>query len=300
MFCEYLTFYSLLIIFRTDRCSLECLEKEVDDFLNYFGEKLISLIPHEFVCKGQAQFLKDTKENLKANEFVVISDFSENYSFKIQAEIQSYHWVNEQCTLHPFSIYYKIEDELKTISFVVVAESLEHNIVSVHLFQTKLFVFLRQKFGTIDKIYFFSDGCAAQYKNKKNFLNLCELKEKQGFEAEWHFFATYHGKSPCDALGGAIKRMAMRASLQREFSGHINSARKLFTFIQGSVTAINTELCTKKEHDEMAKLLKHKYDGVKTIPGTQKYHAFIPIEGTLSLNCKRMSTSGSSTKVTLR
>ena len=33
-------------------------------------------------------------------------------------------------------------------------------------------------------------------------------------EAEWHFFATSHGKSPCDGIGGTTKRLAARASLQ--------------------------------------------------------------------------------------
>lgn len=32
------------------------------------------------------------------NEFVVISDFSENYSFLVQDEIQSFHWANAKFT----------------------------------------------------------------------------------------------------------------------------------------------------------------------------------------------------------
>ena len=31
--------------------------------------------------------------------------------------------------------------------------------------------------------------------------------------AEWHFFATSHGKNACDGFGGTIKRMAAYASL---------------------------------------------------------------------------------------
>lgn len=34
-------------------------------------------------------------------------------------------------------------------------------------------------------------------------------------KAEWHFFATSHGKGPCDGLAGAMKRHAARESLQR-------------------------------------------------------------------------------------
>jgi len=64
------------------------------------------------------------------------------------------------------------------------------------------------------KILYFSDEAASQYKNCKNFLNLCHHKVDFGVDAEWHFFATSHGKGPCDGLGGTVKRLAARASLQ--------------------------------------------------------------------------------------
>jgi len=32
--------------------------------------------------------------------------------------------------------------------------------------------------------------------------------------AEWHFYATAHGKGVCDGLVGTVKRLAAKASLQ--------------------------------------------------------------------------------------
>ena len=58
------------------------------------------------------------------------------------------------------------------------------------------------------KITYFIDGCAAQFKNCKNLIKLCYHKEDFGIPAEWHFFATSHGKGPCDGVGGAVKREA--------------------------------------------------------------------------------------------
>ena len=55
------------------------------------------------------------------------------------------------------------------------------------------------------KIIYFSDGAASQYKNRKNFINLCHHEEDFGISAEWHFSATAHGKGTCDGLGGAVK-----------------------------------------------------------------------------------------------
>jgi len=68
---------------------------------------------------------------------------------------------------------------------------------------------------------YFTDGVASQYKNKSNFLNLAYHLDDFGIDAEWHFFATSHGKSSCDGVGGTVKRSAARASLQRPHDNQI-------------------------------------------------------------------------------
>lgn len=90
-----------------------------------------SLVRHDFIAKQQGAFLNHTKENLRDSEFVVTCDFSENYSIVLQDEAQSYHWTSQQITLHPFVIYYKREEKIKHMSFVVVSDCLEHNTVAV-------------------------------------------------------------------------------------------------------------------------------------------------------------------------
>jgi hypothetical protein len=57
----------------------------------------------------------------------------------------------------------------------------------------------------IKHIHYFSDGSAAQYKNFKNFINLCNHYNDFGITAEWNFFCTSHVKSPCDGIGGTVK-----------------------------------------------------------------------------------------------
>ena len=71
------------------------------------------------------------------------------------------------------------------------------------------------------KIYYFSDGSSAQYKNFKNFANLRHHKKDFRVDAEWHFFATSHGKNACDCVGGMLKRLAAKASLQRHLQNQI-------------------------------------------------------------------------------
>lgn len=275
------------------RCSLDTVVKESDEFFEDFAEQLFGLNPHGFISKQQSEFLKETKNNLKPNEFVVISDFSENYTFVVQDEIQAFHWANEQCTVHPIVIYFKTENgDVEHINYVVIAESLTHNAAAVFLFHQKMISFLRDNFDSIEKIFFFSDGAASQYKNKTNFHNLCEFEAKHKIKVEWHFFASYHGKGPCDGLGGTVKRMATQASLRRLYDGHILTATDLFEWLRNTDTNFHVVFCSQKEQDQSEKLLNslHRRVTVKTVPGTQSYHAFIPAANK-TLLCKRYSFS---------
>ena len=47
-------------------------------------------------------------------------------------------------------------------------------------------------------------------------------------QAEWNFFATSHGKSSCDVLGGTVKIITPRTSLQRPKEHHILTPSDMF------------------------------------------------------------------------
>ena len=177
----------------TDRSSLETNILQVDEFVSCFCDKLQKLQRHDFVARMQSKFLQETKNALAEGEFLVVGDFAENYAFVVQDGSQSFHWNNAQATLHPFVIYYRDEGNLGNCSFVLTSECNIHDVVAVHLFQTHLIEFMKKRFTTLNRIVYFSDGCAAQYKNCKNFVNLCNHESDFGASAEWNFFATSHG-----------------------------------------------------------------------------------------------------------
>ena len=91
------------------------------------------------------------------------------------------------------------------------------------------------------KVFYFSDGCAGQYKNCKNFKNLCHHSVDFGVEAEWHLFATSYGKGLCNGVGGLPKRMATKASLQRPYQDQIQTPHKLYEFAKQNVPSLNVE-----------------------------------------------------------
>ena len=67
----------------------------------------------------------------------------------------------------------------------------------------------------ITMLFYFSDGSARQYKNHKNFISLCHYLDDIGVDLEGIFFVTSDGKSPCDSIGGLVKRHVTKRSLQQ-------------------------------------------------------------------------------------
>lgn len=232
---------------------------------------------------------------MQEGEFLAICDFAENYSFVLQDEVQSHHWNVQQATIHPFVIYFKENMQVKHFSFIIISEELRHDSVAVNLFISKMVAFLRiNQSKVIKKIYFMSDGAASQYKNRKNFASLCKFQSKYDIEAEWHFFATSHGKGPCDAIGGTIKRMATRASLAKEREHPIKNARELFNWASNrkeqELTKLSFGFATTEEYESMASELNELYNNAKSIQGTQKLHSFIPVSES-KIKAKRYSNS---------
>lgn len=278
----------------TDRSTLETLIKSSDEFVNELITKLLVLLPHSFIAKEQSKFLEQLKSELKEGELVVICDFSENYSFVLQDEVQGFHWNNLQATIHPIVVYYKEENNFKHKSIVVISECLTHDTVAVHLFQKKLIQFLKESFNEMPKkIFYFSDGCAAQYKNKKNFINLCHHNKDFGIDAEWHFFATSHGKGPSDGLGGTVKRLASKASLRRPYTDQILTSFQLYSWCKENIQTCHFIYVKLEEHVEEEKILEERFSISQTIVGTQKKHCFIP-QSTFQLKTKTFSASSDS------
>jgi len=124
-----------------NRSTLETYLSQAEEFADYFCDKLELLRPHSFIAKEQASFYATRKTTLKAGEFLVTADFSENHSFVLQDSAQGFHWNNSQATLHLFVAYYLDLEEVRHFSYVVIADCLHHDMVAVHLFQKALLIF---------------------------------------------------------------------------------------------------------------------------------------------------------------
>ena len=95
--------------------------------------------------------------------------------------------------------------------FVFLSPNTKHNTSMVDTFISALMLKIKCFIPELSTIYYYSDGCAGQYKNRSNFINLYYHKMDFDVECEWHFFATSHEKSACDGIGGVVKKMPAKA-----------------------------------------------------------------------------------------
>ena len=249
------------------------------EFQEFLANKIDLLTAHSYISKCQARYLTHLKDNLSTtpSTCIVLADFAENYSMIIQDAVQGWHWTKQQCTIHPIVLYYcNNQKELCVKSFAFFSDDLDHDTGFVYQLQKLLCEYLLQYLPFISHIQYFSNGCASQYKNYKNLLNLTYHRHDFGLDAMWNFFATSHGKSPCDGLGGTIKRKLATESLCRTTEKSIITAKKAFEYCKSSMPSIQFFFIEKDSLPAVRTTLQERYAGASTLPGTRSFHVFIP------------------------
>ena len=129
-------------------------------------------------------------------------------------------------------------------------------------------------------------------KTKKNFHNLCLHESDFGIPAEWHFSATSHGKGACDGIGGTVKRLAARASLQRPYNNQIMTPRQLFDWVSSNLPGVHFGYFSMVDYRREKAFLEQQFKQSRKIPGTRKFHSFIPFSHD-QVEVKHFSTSKS-------
>ena len=61
------------------------------NLLKLAASKLDKLTAHSFIAKSQEQYLSNRKDSIHLNTAIVLVDFSENYFFAVQDEVQGFH-----------------------------------------------------------------------------------------------------------------------------------------------------------------------------------------------------------------
>ena len=154
---------------------------------------------------------------------------------------------------------------------------MRHDTIAVHKFMSVSLPQIKRILPNLIKCYYFSDGAGSQYKNHKNFANLCDHKADFGVDA-------------CDGIGDTVKHLVAPASLQMVSGQTTISSNEMFNWCKENISGISFIFVSAedvKKHSELINLEK-RYESASTVPGTRSYHCIIPTS-TKELQLKRIS-----------
>lgn len=252
----------------TDRTNLIFITEKVEDFAMKYTDKLNDLIKHDFVAKTQAEKFEAQKKNLKPGEVIVHWDFAENFTHSLQDSVSSEYFNATQTTVHPCVVYYLDKNsEPVHKSFAFLSPCLDHGSQFVRAVQKKLILELKILVPNLTKVIYWSDGCAAQYKNKYMFYWLAHHFSYYKLKAEYNFFATAHGKGAVDGVGATVKRLLRLESLKPSKDTIINTSKAAYEFLKNKNTNIKVYYLTE---GDITKIILPKY--AITVIGTRQFH----------------------------
>ena len=110
-----------------------------------------------------------------------------------------------------------------------------------------------------------------------NFMNLCLHKQDFCVDAEWIFFPTSHGRSPCDRIDGSVKCHAAKRSVQRPMNNQILDYQAMPNVWEEEMSKIKFFGISKQTMNEVRKSLEEWFSRGNTVPGTWSSHHFIPL-----------------------
>ena len=110
--------------------------------------------------------------------------------------------------------------------------------------------------------------------------------------AEWHYFATSHGKSTCDGIGGTIKRLVYLFCLQHTEAGsQITTPQRLFEWAAANIKGIRCMWVGSNDVAEAGKLLELRFRLANPIFGIRSGHAVLPSSNENFVTVKRYSNA---------
>ena len=231
--------------------SRKTLVNKTDKFSSLVQELKQEISPfarHLFVAQWQIKQYDMLKESVPPNSCLAVMDFGENYTCTFQDEAQSAHWAYTQVTLHPIVCFFPCAHEgcteMSRHSVIIVSNDLKHDFHAVHCYVQKVLEFLKQEEIPIKKFIIFSDGAPTQYKNKSSFCDCSFAYQDFKCHIERHYFGSRHGKGPCDAEVGVIKRCASLAVNARQVV--IGNSQDLYEYCQGNLSGSEGHNHTKR------------------------------------------------------
>lgn len=130
---------------------------------------------HYYIKCMQALYFHELSTNPPPNTAIIQVDFSENANIPYQDEIQSTYWSHVQVALYTCVVWFGPQK----LCYAVLSDYMEHDKDAVMLMNNVILDdLLQNKSIKIDRIYYFSDGAAAHFKQRYALYGVSCLCEK--------------------------------------------------------------------------------------------------------------------------
>ncbi|CAG9765892.1 unnamed protein product [Ceutorhynchus assimilis] len=242
-------------------------EKGIDDFLSTIQESqpLAESVEYsQWISNDRCQ-MKTLNENYE--------EFMKNFKEQV-LKTKPHHYISKKQSNFLRARKKNLAEHecmLQCDSFCVLSDTKTHSTLEFAIFQKRFVTLVKQKYPRLLKFIYMTDGCGGQYKNKKNFLNLYNHKRDFDIDAEWHFYATSHGKSACDGIGGTVKRLVRKASLQRENNNQILNINDIYKFCVEKIKTITFSLVIQEEINSEKPFFENNLNVLKTTTDEKAY-----------------------------
>ena len=100
---------------------------------------------------------------LSEGTIVKTQDFSENYTCLLPSEIMSIHWTQEQATVYPVVVLWKVEDRVREDHFIFISDDLKHEIPFVEICNSMIHKRYTDRNIPVTRDIEFNDGCSSQF-----------------------------------------------------------------------------------------------------------------------------------------
>lgn len=196
-------------------------------------------------------------------------DFSENFSFSNQCEIQSAHWNKTQCTLFTAVLWTCLDGAKITQSYVVVSDYLEHDKYAVDVFMKLLISDIITLHPNLEVLNVFTDGAGSHFKQRFTLANMSTYTNPR---LTWNFFASYHGKGAVDGVGSSVKRMVFNATKAHRWPVLPSDAESFANCARELNCATKVLFCSKENVLLRKTSFEEEVGNVHAVPNIHKVH----------------------------
>lgn len=173
------------------------------EFLQYLKPNLQKFIKHNYVACWQDSQCHLAMETIPEGVLISHVDFSENYTFAVQDEIQSMYYHSYQVTIMVHITYRRnpdfVEDgdfpKLIKAAHFWISDDREHDTLFVQFCFIQHWEWLQSQGVTPREHWVFSDGCSSQFKACRPMYFVSRYPGLTGgCQMKWSYFGTGHGK----------------------------------------------------------------------------------------------------------